>query len=328
MSFRTTILIVLIGVVVGVVVLVVKPFQSTPEGVPAPPWFYNVSMEDISRVEVEYRGEEMSFVQNEEGIWVFNDPPDVPVDRARWGGLTLLLSGPQARRLLVESTNVPEQYGLDIPETIIKVSLTGERSIQVRLGDQTVNGSEHYSQVGGFPQVFLIDSSWGNVLSRLVTEPPFPAWYLRLTPESIVGLQLLQGDKEVNYKFSDDIGWYVDDENKTPVDEERWAALLPLLGKPSIHVAEYIVDDPATYGISEDSITAIIKYIIGMEGTIEIRKTVEITLGSRSPDGSDFYAQGQQFDGIILIEAEWGETIRRLLENPPYASLAPSASSG
>jgi biotin carboxyl carrier protein len=58
-----------------------------------------------------------------------------------------------------------------------------ESSFGLVVGDKTPDGVNHYVQFrddqqiacpGLCPQVYLIDASWGDVLGRLVTEPPVP----------------------------------------------------------------------------------------------------------------------------------------------------------
>ncbi len=182
MKLTTTIVLVFLAVVVGVIVYV-NPFRKAPEPETSPPWFYNISSDEIQRIEVRSTEGTVSFVKKDVARWYFEDPENIPVDPDRWGGIPILLSGPQSQRLLYESVDDLEQFGLAQPPTVIAVTLDNGQVLEVRLGDETPDGTAHYAQMGGFPQLFLIDSTWSRVLSRLAKEPPLPKWYIIKNPE-------------------------------------------------------------------------------------------------------------------------------------------------
>ena len=190
---------VLVAVAVGLVAYI-NPFAEDEEEEEDNPWFYQVAMEDIVEIDITNEGERSSFYRTEEGTWSFSDPDGIPPSITRWGGITLLLSGPQTRRdlsVIAPVIDDPAEYGLDDPATVVNVTLSGDRHLEFRLGDTTTDGDHHYSQVIGFPQLYLIASSWGDVLARLANEPPLPKWYVRRTPDSIEELAIYLGDPAV-----------------------------------------------------------------------------------------------------------------------------------
>ncbi|MCH6588292.1 MAG: hypothetical protein IH805_08275, partial [Proteobacteria bacterium] len=72
------------------------------------------------------------------------------------------------------------EWGLTSPRTVITVGLQGIGDVTIRIGDKTPDGISHYTQFrspGDSSQadssVYLIDSSWGDVMERLVNEPPY-----------------------------------------------------------------------------------------------------------------------------------------------------------
>jgi len=175
MSFRVSfILLVLLAVVAGYVLIF--ELHRTPQKEPEPPFFYNVTSEEIARVSITYGDQRQVFVKRDD-TWLFEDTGQ-PVSMDRWSGITLLLSGPRAARVLKEEFDNPAEYGLDPPETTISLTLqpgqagTTPREIQVLLGQQTPDGQSNYAQVVGFPHLLLVTSLWADVLNRLVTEPP------------------------------------------------------------------------------------------------------------------------------------------------------------
>jgi len=169
MNFRVSFILLVLVAVVGGYVLIFE-LQRQPERPPAAPWFYDISTEDITNISVTFEGQRQAFAITDQG-WVFEDTGE-PVDVDRWGGITLLLSGPRTTRVVEEQFDNPAQYGLDPPQSYITVRLKGGRQIDILLGDKTPDGIKHYAQVVGYDPLFLIHSSWGDVLNRLVTEPP------------------------------------------------------------------------------------------------------------------------------------------------------------
>ncbi|MCZ6788924.1 MAG: DUF4340 domain-containing protein [Chloroflexi bacterium] len=175
MNFRITFVLAVLAVVVGGYVVFFE-LQKTTERETQPLWFYNVHDDDIRRISVTHQDETLAFIKGtgEEFQWFFDDGTDTEVDLDRWGGIPLLVTGPRSRRVLEERIDDPIAYGLEPPLTVIEVSLFDGRELSVRIGDNTPDNTGSYAQLAGFPTLFLIDVSWGEVLSRLVTEPPVP----------------------------------------------------------------------------------------------------------------------------------------------------------
>ena len=179
MSFRISFILLVLVAVVGGYVLIFE-LQRLPVKEPEPPFFYDVQPEAIARVSVTYQGVEQVFVRKD-GAWLFEASGN-PVNMDRWSGMTLLLSGPRAARVLRPEFNNPAEYGLDPPETTISLTLEGGQPIAILIGTKTPDSVSSYAQVVGFPQLLLVTSSWSDVITRLVTEPPV----VTPTPEGAV----------------------------------------------------------------------------------------------------------------------------------------------
>lgn len=320
MSLRTTLILILIAAVIGGVVYF-NPLQRGGTGEPNLPWFYNVSDKDIIGIDIDHQGRNFSYVRDSNRKWYFRRPENIPVDTQRFGGITLLLSGPQARRELV-SQNIkdPEQYGLLNPTTKIDVSLTGDRLITLRLGDKTPDGGAHYAQIGDVNDLYLVDSSWGDVISRLVTEPPYPLWYFRMNPDKIVGITVRHKGVEVAFKKEKEV-WVFDDGKNGSIDENRWASVLPLLGGPnSIKLVKEMVEGAGLYGIAEDSTQIVLTFQTQTEAGIEYNEDITYSLGNKAADGSGYYAQAKDFEPVFLLDGQWSDIFINLATNPPYKS--------
>ena len=149
-----------------------------PEAAPVRARLYTVVQDDIVNVTVQTETGTVMFERRDDG-WYFTDSP-VPVNLDRWGGVVLLLSGPEVERQLAAPVTLSE-FGLDEPD-IISVGLAGGSRVEVRLGAETPDGRNVYTQLEGKSEVALVNEPWARVLRRLAAEPPLPYWYYRVDP--------------------------------------------------------------------------------------------------------------------------------------------------
>ncbi|MFQ5893345.1 MAG: DUF4340 domain-containing protein, partial [Nitrospinota bacterium] len=281
----------------------------------------------------------VKFLKGDERTWAFDDPAGIPPSHTRWGGVTLLLSGPQTRRdLTATKTIIVEedrpQYGLDDPQTIVDVGLSADRQIQFRLGGTTTDGSHHYGEVIGFDELFLIASSWGDVLARLAYDPPLPKWFIKRDPQTIEEVNVYRGDPEsgestyVSLK-QEDGEWSVvkiplDGGEERPVDPDRLGEILPLLAGPPVSVAVPVVDDGdyAPYGIIDEGQAIEIRFSGLTDRGTRYIDGVLLSVGSKAPDGSGYYAKAESDfsrQPVLLLDPEWTETLLGLYDDIPYA---------
>ena len=170
MNFRISFILIVLLAVVGGYVLFFE-LQRGEERDPEPPQFYNLEEQQIQSVVFTHQEETLAFVKRE-GTWYFDDAAGDAVDMNRWSGIPLLLTGPRSRRLLEEQIDDLTLYGLEPPVTLIQITLLDGRQLNVLLGDQTPDGSANYALLEGFGALFAIDVTWGDVMNRLVVEPP------------------------------------------------------------------------------------------------------------------------------------------------------------
>ncbi len=344
MNWKLTVLLVFVAAAVGAFAYF-NPFAETPERQARSPWFYQVSMDDIVKIDVTAGEDSVGFNKNDQGSWEFDDIETVPPDHYRWGGIVLLLSGPSTRRDISEvrpTIDDPAEYGLDAPVLVAKVGLIGDRSLEFRLGDETTDGYHHYGQVIGFPQLYLIADSWGDVLARIANEPPIPKWWQTRDPETIVELNIYLGEPgepdapHLRLQKEEDVWFarnFATDEENRPLDPEKLAEFLPLLGGPGgITVDQYRVRDRdyGDWGISDDGHHIEIRFAGVTDRGTKFTDGVLFLIGDKTPDGKNYYAVPASditSTPVVILDAKWSDTFFDLVSNVPYGEESESEDS-
>lgn len=335
MSLRTSIAMVLLAIAAGVLVYV-NPFAKEEEKVVNPPWFYQVSEDDLETIEVINGDNQVKFLKIAERTWAFEDPAGIPPKHERWGGISLLVAGPQVRRNLETTATTienPEQYGLDEPTIMINVGLSRGRNLNVRLGKKTTDGRHHYGQVIGFPQLFLVVRNWGEVIGRLAAEPPLPKWFVKRNPEDILEVNIYSGTKtsdethRVRFTRDQDV-WTVrdfsNDLKDQTVDIDLWSDIVPLLtGPPNVSIEVVGVEDGdyTFWGIDDASPVIETRFMSLSDKGTSFLDAMSFTIGSKIPDKQGYYARPEidKFvKPVVFLDAQWTDELLDFLNNVPY----------
>ena len=320
MSIRTSIILVVSLVMIAGYVFFVQ-FNETIEVQDEPPWFYNVDMLDMNRIAITDREEEAVFFLGDDNRWHLDQPEGLPVGLNRWGGITLLLSGPKSRRLLNEQPTDLEPYGLDSPPGRIEMGLKDGRTISLLLGFPTPDGLGSYAQLEGSPEVFTIAAEWEQVLDRLIVETPYPEWYYNIDLPLLTLIELQTQEKTIALTKDED-GWRFDDEVQSPVDEAQLPFIIASLEKPSQTLVEYNIDDLALYGLDESSLSlSLLLRTERREGTTNFISQTLFRIGKLTEDGMGYFVQTVHDDPIMdvfMVNADWVEGLQAIVANPPY----------
>ncbi|MSQ11566.1 MAG: DUF4340 domain-containing protein [Dehalococcoidia bacterium] len=356
MNIRTTfVLVMFLSVVAGYFLL--ADFRSRAVVEPASPWFYTANMDDITRMSFSAGETTYAFYRDrtnpKESVWRFDDEFSMPVDTIRWGGISLLLSGPQARRALFRDLKEPEKFGLIQPSLSVDVLLTGDRLITIHLGDKTPDNASYYVSQEGNPGLYLVDSTWGDVLARLVTAPPYPYWYYKIDPSKPFFMRVTQGGQEYTYFRERIVGkpdaWRLSGRNGDPVDVAWWdEQVKPLLGGPSgLRVLQRGIDDLAKYGLDNPAVTVFLETDPLFpprqnDESPELRREIFVYIGKPLEDGSGYYAQAaappgpifpstlkdlegkyDKQDFLLVVDNAWRDLMVQLATAPKLAPKPP-----
>ena len=296
------------------------------------PYFYTLPEGEIRRVEIDSVNGSLTFVLDEsENYWFFEGDDKTPVDSQRWNGVTTLLGGPRSQRELEASFGDPSLYGLEFPNTTVTIGLADGSTVRLFLGDETPDRGGNYAQIEGFPQLVLVSSAWGEVLNRLIDDPPIPQWRYDLEVSEVTEIVFLVGPDVVG-AFGLDIKtdlWSVCDiplQGDTPcfgeltVDHSIVLDPLRNFANPQfLRVQEIgLTSDEvkASYGITDNSPYATVRYEIELQPGLRQANQVSITLGDLTEDGSGMYALANEQSDVIVIDAEWGAAVLEFFDLP------------
>jgi len=178
-KFSTLLVMIGIFLALGLFFLISKRWVE-PEPQPKPrPFVWSITTDALRRITIILppKGKQQTWIKHKDKYWYFDRPAKIKVNMKRWGGgIPLLLSGPAAERLI---TNDPtdeqlEIYGFKNPKMKIDVVLENEKSIDIEIGDKTLDGQAYYIRVMDSKTIYTVDYTWVDVLERLVLEPPYP----------------------------------------------------------------------------------------------------------------------------------------------------------
>ena len=334
MSLRISLILIIIlaYISIGVTCYYTQETQST-YNLEDPPFFYNIDTDKLSKIIVESGEKKQSWYHNEKfDKWFFENPKNTPANIFRWGGITQLLGGPKTQRVIKSEIDNLTKYGLSNPTMIITIELSDDTNIKLLVGSLTPDKTSHYSMVDGYPQLVLIDSSWGNIFERLVNDPPYPDWYYSMNPSTAKEILFyLEGDVILGYSFDKkNDNWNI---CKLPIasdpcigneiaDQENIKDLLNLISQPKINGVEVIGvqndKEYAKYGTELNAPYLALRIETAMDsGVTEVTRT-SITIGSSEPDISENpskYAVINETSDIVLIDEQWGEKLLNYFPN-------------
>ena len=157
-------------------------FVSRPKPPPeTEPKYYvwDFKMDDLQHVVLSLpkANQSEAFVKHADDRNFYFDVVNGPkVDMQRWGGgIPLLLSGPGATRLIL--LNAPDtkltEYGFNKPNMTANLVLTDGSTYDIQVGDENPEGTTYYVRLASNKDVYTVDKTWYDVLSGIVSDPPY-----------------------------------------------------------------------------------------------------------------------------------------------------------
>jgi len=331
----------------SIVVTFIVTDQSIERVSGGPPFFYTIPETDIVRLDIDSPTGVMAFeLDEEEGYWIFAGDDMMPVDPQRWNGITTLLGGPRSQRELEASFGDPALYGLETPDTSVTIGLKDGSLVRLFLGDETPDRSGNYAQIEGFSQLVLVSSAWGEVLNRLIADPPIPQWRYDLNVAEVTEVVFLI-ENEVVGAFALNIDtdiWHVCNlplkgdavcDGEQDIEKSVVLDQLNIFADPQFIAVEEVGDTTddvkAEYGITDESPYATVRFEVEIQSGLRQANQISITLGDLTQDGNGMYALANEQPDVVVVDAEWGQTIREFFNLPATLAAeepAPAAPAG
>jgi hypothetical protein len=329
MSLRVSLVLVIAACWVAIGASIAVKQLGQVERAEQPPFFFTLSPDDLRHISI-WSGEHSTswHFREDDRRWYFDDEKDVPASLYRWGGITQLLGGPRSQRELKKAIDDPELYGLDDPQLSIRVRLRDDRELTVEMGDLTPDGGANYARQSGYEELYTVDYSWGEVMLRLVEEPPYPDWFYTMDPTEATEVLLFEGNEvSSGYAIDEESGdWVVCDlpavnapcHGSTPADGELIGDYLSHFGAPAIDGAEVLnltdFDAYEPYGVGRDAPYVHIRREVQVRELLTEVYRTSMIIGDVTPDGNYRYAVANETQDIIRVDKAWADKMLTMFE--------------
>ena len=171
MSFRLTIVLLVVLVALGAVVFLV--YQNPPTPTPSAGSTTIVSFLSSDATELAVKGKTQSVLvaKDEAEGWLLKQPETARADQVRVESTITRLASLAATRTIAAPADLGE-FGLADPAIEAKVTLKSGEAKTLLLGDQSPDKASYYVKLPDKADVYLVTSSVGADLTQIITNPP------------------------------------------------------------------------------------------------------------------------------------------------------------
>jgi hypothetical protein len=133
----------------------------------APPQILSLSQPDITSLAILRRDElPINLSRNSSGPWQITSPNPLAADQDAVSGVLSTLSSLSSERLLDDKASNLASYGLATPPLEVDVTLKGNKTQKLLIGNQTPSGNAFYAMLGGDSRLFTIASFSKTALDK------------------------------------------------------------------------------------------------------------------------------------------------------------------
>lgn len=134
-------------------------------------YLYDLNSDDVESIELR-QGERTLKLQKQDKTWQMVAPQSAEADQGRVNGAVLALSAVVADRVIAEKAEDLALYGLASPQIQATIGVKGGGGATLLLGERNPVANQYYAQRRGKETVFLVDSSWAEVILGLLNQLP------------------------------------------------------------------------------------------------------------------------------------------------------------
>ena len=321
MNLRLTILLVA-ALLIAVGTFLGLRYTGSEEVQEKNPWLFRIDENSIVYISVSHDGQTIEYAKSlgtEE--WNILGEPEIPVYWPKFGGTPLLVSGPRVSRVLADKVDNPASFGLDPPETEVKVTDRSGNSLQFNLGNTTPDIDQQYAILVGDPALFTVPIEWAYVINRLADDPPYLRLF-QLEDGALAAFQVISAGRAASYAKKVETGeWYIQGESEVPVQPDKWGDTPAIISGPRVdQVIAETLDNPEQFGL-EPPLTAV--RIIHSDG-----QTMEFHIGDPIGNGEYLYARVARRPVLYAMPKSRAQRIINLAIEPPYPPGADAGTPG
>ena len=137
----------------------------------APVKILSLNQADIIRLRIHRKDQpQMDLARDDSGVWQITAPQTLAADQEAVSSVLSTLSPLNSARLLEEKAPDLAPYGLITPGLELEISLKGNKTQKLLIGDQTPSGNACYAMLVGDPRLFTLASYNKTSLDKTVSD--------------------------------------------------------------------------------------------------------------------------------------------------------------
>lgn len=223
-----------------------------------------VDKNNISEIQFKSDAESYKIINND-GVWRFEDNPNLPIIQSKADGIAYDVSTIFAKEKIEKSAQNVEMYGLDKCVADVNVTLGDGSGYKIHIGNKLSDGNGFYARVNDDKDIYVIDIGKGQNFKIKHSELIDYSIGIR-SRDNIVSITLTNKSGEQLVFEKDDTksgnsAWLMVYPTRWVVSASEMESLImyPLI---SLRADEYIVDDEFNYDsfISENKSCVGLKY--------------------------------------------------------------------
>lgn len=285
---------VLAALVIGSVVLITAPVD--PSGTNQLK-IYGVTAKDVQSVEIAHNGETVGIYRADDGKWKF-EGSDAPVDQARAESVITFVSYVYVTKAVDENVTDFAKYGLDPPQSVVKVNTVDGGGYTINYGYQTADNTSKYMRMNDDPTVYIQGYLSSELILRdldALRDLKLPAFDVEQLSEiayqntsgETVGMNILANGLSVGncaWQMNQPAALFV-----PTMNVDSFKAILK-----SAKLSDYIgAEVKPEYGLDEYAKLAQFGFA---DGTM-----ISLKIGAQTEDGKKYYCLVDGKDGVYTI---------------------------
>ena len=175
MSFRNTVILLVVLVLLGGVVFFVNRqglAETDSDATPTPAPLTSLVSDDIASIKVE-RGEESITVERQDVGWMIAGDSPEPAGETKVNQALNQLTSLRPTKILDDVQNVAD-FGLEEPAWTVTLTPNSGDPVIYHVGDENPRGTSRYLQVDGDAAIRLVPKSSVENVQTWLEEPPYP----------------------------------------------------------------------------------------------------------------------------------------------------------